>query len=191
MTYISTKELPKIVQSVLSSVGYHGKDIEIVIKEDVSVYCSGGDGYRYFAMIVDLSTNDVKRYMGSWAGANQYNLSNRVDLDDKNYVIPENVVVIIGHEGGTSPVRASLTISPKNIVPGLLPANSGLSDKERWVLGVFKSMTPAYRKEALSSYGEVVDKLVVEGYLKRSKNGATQITTLGKNNAKSVCYGSP
>ena len=179
--YIATKELPSVLRSVLSSISYGSRDISVITKEKVSLIDMGGAGRRAFSIIVCLATGETKEYFGSWGGANMFNPNNQVDLDDKEYVIPEGFAVIQGSE--SDQVFAKIILNPRNIVPWL-PAASDTSDDEQAMLAQFRGLKPAYRqtrgKEAM------IDSLVARGYLKRSKNGATQITTLGKNACEGI-----
>ena len=182
--YTLVKDLPETIQTALESINFHKKDINIEIKEKVCVQSMGGNGYRNFSVIVDIVSGECKTLKGSWGGANPWNNNNRIDLDDQQYTIPENICVILGREGGSCPVMASITMSPKNIVPGLLPEKSSLTKEEINILEIFKGIKASYRKEYLIGKNELVNKLVDGGYLKKNANGATQITTLGKNQIK-------
>ena len=77
-------------------------------------------------------------------------------------------------------------------------AKGGLSDGEAWTLYAFSGFKSHYRKEYLGRLRDktanaagtdaIVDSLVARGYLKRASNGATQITTSGRNAAR-ACPG--
>jgi hypothetical protein len=181
--YIATNQLPESIQTALKSVSYNKKDIQVLIKEQESLFCCGGDGIRGFAVLVNLSTNENKVMYGSWGGANPFNPTNQVDLNDKLYTIPENGAVIKGYEGhGTS---ATVILSPKNIVNNLLTEDSSLSKDEKMVLGYFKYKS-SYRKSLLESKKELVNKLVDAGYISKNKAGAMSLTLKGKNAAENV-----
>jgi hypothetical protein len=96
---------------------------------------------------------------------------------------------LVGRIGGGRPTYASLVVGPANMNPTLLPPQSELTEKERWALGVFKTYKSSYRKEKLRERGvtaEEIKSLADRGFLKIAKNGATSITTEGKNNAARV-----
>lgn len=173
--YANVRELPNIVQEQLNGVGYGRADILIEAREKVSPQVSGGDGQRGFCIIIDMISGNVKHMMGSWGGANMFNPRNQVDLDSQMYEIPENVAVITGSIGGS--VFATVTLNPKNVAK-FLPAKSELTKEQASVLYSFKALKSAYRPKYSE---ECLNELAEMGFLKRSKNGATRITTAGKN----------
>ena len=181
--YVNVKELPEVLISMLKKVSYNKKDISIEVSEKVSVYCSGGDGRKGFALIVNMSTNEVKEMWGSWGGSNIFNQNNSVDLNTTAYLIPENVAVILGSIGEST--YATISLSPKNILP-CLQAPEELTIDEKQVLGIIKSYKPAYRKEYLVGKDLIIQSLVDRGYLSKNKAGSVQITTTGKNAAGKV-----
>lgn len=182
MPYAKVKELPDALQQALAAVGYGRSDILIEAKETESLFIAGGDGYRGFVCLVDLGTGSRQLHRGSWGGSNILNPQNHVDLDDRNYLLPPNGAVIKGSEGGNRPVLATISLHPSNIVR-FLPAAPSLSNDEQRVLYAYKSLKAGpYRQDAMRGIpSTVADELVEKGMLKRSKNGATQITSDGKN----------
>jgi hypothetical protein len=194
--YSLVTDLPELVQRELKGVGYGRKDIDITASETASAFSSSGRGLRGFCIIIDLSKGDVKHMQGSWGGANMFNPTNQVDLDSKSYVIPENVIVINGSSGDGNPVYARLTVAPSNIAK-FLPTKSELTERQATILYTYKGLNSRGRKDywdrvSFSSgfNGEAImpkpsegelDELAGMGLLKRSKSGATQITTDGKN----------
>ena len=103
-----------------------------------------------------------------------------MDLDDKEYILPVNGCVIRGCEGGGQPVFAEIFLHPRAIVPWL-SAGPVVTEDERQVLEWFRVLIPAARKSLLFGKEKMLDDLVKRGFLARSKNGATKLTTLGKN----------
>lgn len=190
--YTLVKDLPELVQRQLSAVGYGRKDIDVNASEKASAFSVGGAGLRGFCVIINLSNGDVKHMQGSWGGANMFNPTNQVDLDSKEYVIPDNVVVINGSSGNGKPANARLTVAPNNIAK-YLPAKSELTERQATILYTYKCLTSAGRKdywerpsypdfkEKVKPSEDELNELASMGLLKRSKNGATQITTDGKN----------
>jgi hypothetical protein len=182
--YIAIKDLPQVVQSTLKSLGYCIKDISVKESTTVSLYSSAGDGYRAFASVLNTSTGEVKTNVGSWGGANPWSQNNLVDTDESEFEVSDDVVIIQGYSGGSSgTVRASITISPTSTsIPKSVTASVGsLADEQLEVLNVIRSFTSAYRKSFLAGKDAIVDSLVASGHLKRSKNGAVQISLTGKN----------
>lgn len=178
-----TKDLPKSIIRALESVSYNRKDIHVRIRDEESLGCGGGNGYRAFAIVVNLSDGQYETLWGSWGGANIFNPTNRVDMDAQSRKLGENVAVIKGHIGGDKPTYATVTIGNKNIVP-CLPAAPELSLRDKQILYCFCYLKSGpYRKSELASIraneGEI-DSLVSRGFLKKDGRGI-QSTVSGKN----------
>jgi hypothetical protein len=94
--YVAVKELPNSLIRALASIGYGKKDIDVNIQDTVSLQVSGGDGRRGFALIVNLATGETHMLQGSWGGSNMFNPDNRVDLDQRDHKLGENVAVSLG-----------------------------------------------------------------------------------------------
>ena len=181
MPHIQVKELPKSIQSLLHSLEYFRKDIEVKIQDTVSLHCSGSEGRKGFSAVLNLSTGEKEVLWGSWGGANMF-VDNRVDSDTRSIPIGENVAVIKGSQGhhGT---WATIYIGKNNVLP-CLPSGEQLPLKQRQILYCFNAIKAGtYRKEELArvkaTYAEI-DALVESGHLKKDGRGI-QITTLGKN----------
>lgn len=176
--FVDVKDLPGSIQNALKSVGYHKSNIEVEIKEKAVLSNTAyADGYRGFTQVVNIATGESQAEFGSWGGANPFE-TKAVDHDNKEYVIPEGVAIIMGQSGHK--VFASLILSPKNVVAGLLPSNAVVSKDFYHVLKVFKSIKPAYRQAELGGKDKVIEECIAAGYLKRDGRG-TMITTAGKN----------
>lgn len=181
--YSLVSELPDTLQTALQSIGYHRKDIELIASETVSRHVSGGQGYRGFCVIVNLSTGERKAEIGSWGGANMFNPNNAVDLDTSEYNIHPGFAVIKGSQGDKT--FATIYLHTENIVK-FLPAKIEMDSRDSWILYTFDALTSAGRKNEWDRHNDKpsendLNRLAGLGYLKRSKNGATQITTDGKN----------
>jgi len=184
--FCKTRELPDCLQSALKSVGYAKADIQVIVREKESIGSPGGDGYRSFAVIVNMSTGERQTHWGSWGGPCIFAPNNRVDNDFNEYTIPPNGAVITGYTGGASGVtRASVTLSPANVLPMLQEVNH-LTEEELNVLGIIRSYTSAYRKQLLTGKGAVIDRLVDGGYISRNKAGSISLTTKGKSAGENV-----
>jgi hypothetical protein len=179
MMYSKVRDLPTSLQRALSSVGYGRPDIGIRTALEESVACPGGSGYCGFAVIVDMSTGETRKLVGSWGGANMFNQDNRVDLDTQPHTMLPNVAVITGHIGGDRPTYATITIHPDNTVK-MLPAVTELTTEEAYTLTAF-GYIGEYRKRMLARHGSALDTLVSKGLVKRNKAGACSITTEGRN----------
>lgn len=181
--YAKVAELPDTIRQTLSNLGYHRKDIFLSAKEEVSPSVCGGDGKRGFCIILNVSTGKKKKMWGSWGGSNMFNPNNQVDLDTNMYKIPDDFCVITGTIGNGT--YAELTVNPNNMLKAL-PEAPDISDRDKWILYTFKGLTSAGRKNEWNREDDIpteddLNRLASAGYLKRSKNGATRITTEGKN----------
>ena len=181
--YQKVRDLPPAIQRVLRSVNYGRTDIGIEAHETVCRSYGSADGCRAFVAIVDLATGQETIEWGSWGGPNMFNPQNAVDLDRADYPIPPNVVVVHGHIGMKT--YATLSVRPDALVKWLPPAPE-LTARDRWVLWTFKGLTSAGRRNEWERQGSTpseteLDALAARGLLKRAKNGATQITTEGRN----------
>ena len=189
MPYQLVSELPECLINALKSVSYGKRDIEVVSREQISITCAGGDGRRGFAILLNLATGESKTLLGSWGGANAFNLQNQVDLDQRNYPIPENGAVILGSEGDKT--FASIYLNPKNIVPFLNEA-SEISERERAIMYAYGCIKSGeYRNDELSLLGikdprtnSEIQTLIERGLLKKDGRGI-QMTTKGRNTRKS------
>jgi hypothetical protein len=177
--FVSVSSLPSAVKSVLSSNGYGKKDIGIKAQESFTfVGGAYGDGYRAWAVLMNLETGESKSFIGSWGGSNMFTKSH-VDDDQTIHNIPVNGIVIEGQEGRW--VSASIIVHANNM-PKYLPAVSEITDAEGKILYYFSAYTSAGRKAVLNdSHTLAIDSLVTRGFLKRNKAGSTAITTKGKN----------
>lgn len=183
--YVKVSDLPQAVQSALESVGYGRKDIQVKTSKDVVLSGSGGSGRQAFATLVNLDNGRSQTVRGSWGGQNMFDKRNPVDNDNRPYPLPPNGVAVVGVRGGGQPVWAQLHI-PSSMTERILPGKpESVTDTERAVLGAYKSLKSGpYRQDSLRYAGctdAVIDGLVARGLLKRARNGATQITTEGKN----------
>ena len=183
--YIQVKELPQSVRNILQSVGYKKADICIVPKEQINPSCSGGDGYRYFFGHTKISDSHEECHVtyGSWGGSNAFNPGNIVDNLNKSFPIPENVCAMIGYEGGTQPVHATLYIHPNNAAK-MLPEQTNLSAEEEKVLVLYR-YTSAYRAEEIKRIkgAETIQQALIQKGLLKKVGSGLGLTTEGKTAA--------
>lgn len=183
--YSKVKELPDSIQRALASVGYGRADIEIEPAETFTVKSySTGDGQRAFCIVVNMATGELKRFDGSWGGENAFNPGNAVDKDETARPLPPGFAVIKGSVGNG--VYAHIELNPENMAKFLPTQDTSLSDRDKWLLYTFDGLTSAGRRDEWSRQRDVpteedLNRLAAMGYLKRSSNGATKITTEGKN----------
>lgn len=181
--HVLVNDLPPALRAALASVDYGRKDVAIEHAETVSIADAGGDGYRAFAIVINLSTGASETHWGSWGGANAFNPRNAVDLDTREHALPPDGAIVRGCIGGGRPVSARIVLSPACRMIAL-PAAADLSDREIWILAVHGGIKAGYRRDYLQRAsvqpGEI-DALVSRGLLSRNRAGAVTITTAGKN----------
>ena len=192
--HIKVNDLPVAIRSALTNAGYHTKDISVEVTESTSLYCSGGTGSRGFAIVVNLDTGESKRLNGSWGGANMFNPTNAVDLDQTLHTIPMNGAVIKGRQG--EKVYATVYVSQANIVKALDAPKLELTEVEKGILKVLNGVNASYRKEYIfgycskdyferplteAEYTLTVSTLAGKGLVKVNKAGSVSMTTEGKN----------
>lgn len=182
-THVDTKTLPSQVQSALHAVGFRRRDIAVEPSETFHMPSAYGDGYRAFAVVLNMGTGERKGFSGSWGGANPFE-PRSIDHDTAEHSIPINGCAILGQEGGGRPVSARLVVRPDQISK-FLPAPAETTERERRILAIFDGIKAGpYRREELArvdaSEAEIAG-LVSRGFLKVASNGATSITTAGKN----------
>lgn len=202
--YVAVKSLPEVLQTPLRVLGYKKADISVQSAEKFSPFSGGNQGRRSFCVLVNLATGDYKVESGSWGGSNMFSPNNLVDNCTDDSALPPNFAVIKGSEGEI--VYANIYVNPASFAPLLPPAATGISDTDKRILACYRSLKSGhYRQEALinvfnphdrftsafyaathnkelaEKLAAAIDSLVARKLLKRSSNGATQITTEGKN----------
>ena len=184
-TYVTVKDLDAPIQEALASVGYGRKDIAVKVSATVELSGASGDGYRAFAILVNLVTGDYETHQGSWGGTNAFTRT-AVDDDTRHHTLPGHGVVITGQRGGGRPVYATLHI-PASMTARILPPAAGPELTPEMVEGLFCHVSVrggAYRREALQRRNvtpATLDALVELGLISRNRAGATQVTTAGRN----------
>ena len=182
--YVEVKELAPVIRRALESVKYGGRDIKVTAIDTVKLNTGGGArGARGFVTVVNLESGEYHTEVGDWGGPG---LGHRLaDWNKDELTLSDNAVVIHGQMGYPK-TFAYLYASP-NAVGRFLPSGSEetLTDTEQDAIYCFTAIKGGeYRRDELRRREvapETVDSLVDRGYLKRSKSGATQITTKGKN----------
>jgi len=196
--YVQVKTLPQALQNALKAHGYGRADIAVDAAETFTAFVAGGQGQKGFCTLVNLATGETETHWGSWGGSNMFSPGNAVDNDQRDSALPPNFAVIKGSEGNST--YATITVNPSSLAPLLPVAAEGISDTDKKILVCYKSLKSGqYRNEALlkvfsdapswkpadpkhsAALASALDSLVSRGLLKRSSNGATQITTEGKN----------
>jgi hypothetical protein len=191
VVYTQINNLPTSLVEFLHHVNYGKKDIPVKPGETVNVGNCGGDGRRAFFAIVKLDDSEpFDLQYGSWGGANMFE-TRRSDVDFANHPIMPGYAVVVGSEGSTG-VFATVYIHPSNVA-AVLPIQVETTERQKYILKCYKSLTSAGRKnewERYSAYGSPVGgrpsnaeitELVNRGFLNRNKAGAVSITTAGKN----------
>ena len=113
--YAPVDTLPDSIRKALQSVRYGRRDISIEATERTSLSEAGSAGQKAFVILVNLDSGQTKTTWGSWGGPNMFNPRNPVDLDTREYPIPDNGAVIQGSVGNSTYAR--VLISPSTIAP--------------------------------------------------------------------------
>lgn len=182
-SHVLVEALPIVVRTVLKQHGYHRKDVSLTARESVSIAGGGGaKGQREYTSIVNLDSLNVDTHIGSWGGPNPFNPTNKVDLGDEQITLDDHTVVIKGSSGYRS--FATVYMNP-NLAGKFMPEPEEVSENEASILRAYGHLKSGpYRKEAIqriTNHQAIIDGLVARGMLKRAKNGATRITTKGRN----------
>jgi hypothetical protein len=184
--YAKVKELPSTLQRALNSVGYSKPDIEVKTAESYSLNPNTAfSGNRGYACAVNLDTGDYRSVNGAWGGSNPF--ENTIDRDDNRHAMLPNMAIIKGESGGRGHF-ADITVAP-NTLAALLPAPSvELTDNQKIVLMCMKRLKSFARKDEArrvgvneSEYQLALSQLAQMKLIKVAVNGASQITTEGKN----------
>jgi hypothetical protein len=108
-------------------------------------------------------------------------------VEGQTYALPAGVAVVEHSIFCGKDMGLTFYVRPDVLAP-LLPSGPELTDGERRALACFRGLkSGAYRQEALAGCGysdEMRDRLAGLGLLKVAKNGATRLTTEGKNAAE-------
>jgi hypothetical protein len=185
--YATVKELREPLRAALAAVGYGARDVQVVAAERLEMTVGGGAGMRGFVTVVNLDTGERKTVNGSWGGSSVFT-SSPVDAGGGPVELPENAAVVKGTRGHPR-TFATIYAHPRAVSGYLLPSASPpadmVSDQDQQALYCFYAIKGgAYRKDELRRREvseATIGSLIARGYLKRSANGATQITTMGKN----------
>jgi len=186
--YAPVDTLPDSIRRALQTVRYGRRDISIEAAERTTLSDAGSAGQKAFVILVNLESGQTKTTWGSWGGPNMFNPRNPVDLDTREYPIPDNGAVIQGSVGNSTYAR--VLISPSTIAP-LLPKADKVPDHEARILYCYVAIKGGQsrrdelawvvRKHPGLDLEQAIEALISNGYLKRNKAGATQVTTEGKN----------
>jgi hypothetical protein len=187
--YISPKDLPEVIASVLRSEGCPIRSvIPVYVSETASMAGLSSDGRRAFTALLNLDTGASDVTHGSWGGANPFARGSHdaVDHDTTPRALPENGCVIHGYIGGPSGGRASITVHPSRIAK-LLPATGVVSEREGYLLAIYSGLNARGRAEyfrrntAMTPTKVELECLAERGLIRLAKNGAVTITADGKN----------
>tara|TARA_R110000824_G_scaffold173688_4_gene351827 strand:+ start:100 stop:699 length:600 start_codon:yes stop_codon:yes gene_type:complete len=183
--HISMTQLPQCVINAAASDGHKRADIKAVECDAVSPFYPADAGSRGVCILVDLETGSKTKSYGSWGGANMF-VNPPVDSLDCPVPIPEGHVVLKGSTGNlnllTLYARAEfLSQFEEDELPEL-------TEREATVLWAHRNCKSSYRKDHYYSRGLTTAQLDIaktglelKGLLKIAKNGASKLTTAGRN----------
>lgn len=180
--YLIVESLPAPVRAALATLGYHRPDIRVSTTERSSMRVAGGAGRRGFAALV-MADGRTEVQRGSWGGSNMFNPRNAVDMSDQVVTLPVGAYLITGSEGGDRPVYATIDVAPGTLPAELTAGRPDTTEDEQIVLYAYGGLKSGeYRQRTLAQVDpSVIEGLISRGMLKRARNGATQITTAGRN----------
>lgn len=182
---VRTAELPESLREALRALGYRRQDVGVEVTSEVSPHAPAGEGRRGFSCVVELATGRREAHYGDWGGGGP--TARQVDADTRPSPLLDGFAIVKGSEGYPT-VLATVYLSPSNVAK-VLPPVPAVTPREAAILGQFRSLTSAGRKDewernrASRPTPEELDSLVARGLLSRNKAGATSITTEGKNAA--------
>lgn len=112
------------------------------------------------------------------------------NVDGQSFDIPEGYAVVEHSIFCGKDMGLTFYVRPEALAP-LLPPPAEIDQRDRRILGTFAGLKSGeYRREALAklSYtGADRDRLVALGMLRVSSNGATAVTTAGRNASQGMC----
>jgi hypothetical protein len=185
-THVEVKNLPDSVRKALKAVGYGSRDIKVEATPSVSLQGVGGEGYRDFAVILDLVSGASETFEGSWGGASSGSSPNLVDSDTRKHNIPMNGAVIKGSKS-SGPVYAVLYVNPGNM-PTFVGTKVELTRNEDLALAAICGLNSSGRKDffdrnSLGIYdakNPLIQSLVSKGLVNATGTGI-KATTEGRN----------
>ncbi len=186
MVHVPTKCLPPHLAAALSAVGYARPDIRVLSARTVETGSTGQSGRRSFGVLVSLASGARTGHYGSWGGPS---LHGRGLIDGGGVVTLASDEAYIAGSSGYGPTYAVVHVHPDvygELCAGGVSADvDELTDAEHHAIYCFAAIKGGqYRRDELRRRrvpDSTVDALVERGYLKRARNGATSITTKGKN----------
>lgn len=185
-THVEVKNLPDSVRKALKAVGYGGRDIKVEATPSVSLQGVGGEGYRDFAVILDLVSGASETFEGSWGGASSGSSQKLVDSDIRKHTIPMNGAVIKGSKS-SGPVYAVLYVNPGNM-PTFVGTKVELTGNEDLALAAICGLNSSGRKDFFDRYSlgiydaknPLIQSLVSKGLVSATGTGI-KATTEGRN----------
>jgi len=185
--HVPVRDLPRVVQQALKSVGYHKTDVELVPSE---TFTRGGgsafEGNRAYNVFVNLKTNKYQSEYGSWGGSNAFEQKG-ADVDTAKRPLPDGILHIQG-EGGGRGNFARIYVNPQTLAP-LMPAAEEVTDEEQKAIRIIDGIKSSYRDDEFrrarlgpySLNNPIIQSLLSKGMVKTNRAGAIMITTKGKN----------
>lgn len=125
-TTVRVSTLPDGLYHALGECGIHShRDVELVVRDAVSIQSMGTRGGRAYAAIVpSVATRTQTAVLyGSWGGPSPFS-SSRVDSDSTPREIPADGAIITGIQGGVGKTLATVYVRPLTFVALVAPAGS-------------------------------------------------------------------
>ena len=188
MPYIDRKELPAGLLALLDEYGIRQQSMSLEARESWAPATSSGAGRRALSLVYHVDNGEHAVSIGSWGGHNPFIARQaQADGDTRERPLPPRYVLVqgvIGHEPW-----AQLYAHPDTLAR-LLPSGEApeLSEDERIALSALRHLNSRGRRSCWERRGwsqeridKALDSLAAQGFAKRSKGGATKVTTAGRN----------
>ena len=188
---LAISDFPDMLKKGLKSIGYNGKDIQVITASSASLSGYAFEGNRKYAASIDMSTGRVDMENGAWGGPTPFNPTKVDALSVKNIKlpVPPNKAVVIGESGGRGNY-ARMYVNPKSM--NLLiddGEDHDLSEDERKALEIIASIKGGYRqrefeRERIGDYSAsnpLIQSLEGKDLVKINRKGSIQVTTKGKD----------
>lgn len=188
MPYVDRKDLPSGLLALLDEYGIRQQSMSVEAREEWMPATGGGQGRRALSLVYQLDTGEHAVSLGAWGGSNLHvSEQAQADTDTRLRPLPPRYVLVQGSIGYQP--WAQLYAHPATLAR-LLPAGDAptLGADQLTALAVVRGLNSRGRRDYWARHkwsddrvNAALDSLAEQGYVKRARNGATKITTAGRN----------
>lgn len=193
--HIEMSKLPPCVINAAASEGHRKADIKAVGRDSVSPQYIANNGSRGVCILLNLKNGNSTKTYGSWGGPNMFSRG-PVDSAPGLLPIPEDYVVLKGSTGNLN--LLTLYARPEFLAQFEEDEKQELTERESTVLWAHKNCNSKGRKEHYYDRGLTAAQLELaksglesKGLIKIAKNGASKLTTAGRNAASELPHLEP